>query len=364
MREITVAAAHIAQGNVEQYVQYQGDDEIGALAAAFRELIQYFRTIASAADAISRGDLTVHLQARSAQDILSHSFTRMVGTLRQMSSQMQESTHILTEAIGSIVSSMHQLAATTTETATSVAQTATTVEEVKQTALVSNNKAQEMSEESRQTLEASQQGARSVEEVISGMNHTREQLESIAQRVTELGTQTQTIGDILATVSDLAERSHLLAINASIEAVKAGDAGKGFAVIAQETRGLADQSKQATAQVQRMLTDIRQATETAVFATREGAHSATLGAQRSLLAGDSIHTLTQNLTDSTQAMSQIAASSQQQLIGMDQVATAMATIRQASAQNAAGIQQIQTVTKNLQTVGQTLTALVEQFMLT
>lgn len=364
MREITVAATHIAQGNVEQQVRYHGNDEIGALADAFRELIQYIRTIANAADAISRGDLTVHLPARSEHDILSQSFTRMVGTLRQMSRQTQDSTHVLTEAIGSIVASMHQLAATTTETATSVAQTATTVEEVKQTALVSNNKAQEMSEESRQTLEASQQGVQSVQDVIRGMHHTRDQLESIAQRVAELGTQAQTIGDILATVSDLAERSHLLAINASIQAVKAGDSGKGFSVVAQEIRGLADQSKQATAQVQQMLTDIRQATETAVFATREGAHSATLGAQRSLLAGESIHTLTQNLSASAQAMSQIAASSQQQLVGMDQVATAMAMIKRASAQNAAGIHQVQTVTQNLQTVGQMLTALVEQFVLT
>lgn len=363
MREITVAATHIAQGNVEQQVCYQGNDEMGALAAAFRELIQYFRTIASVADAISHGNLTVQLQARSSQDILSQSFIRMMRTLRQMSGQMQDSTHVLTEAIDSIVASMHQLAATTTETATSVSQTATTVEEVKQTALVSNTKAQQMSEESRQTLEASQQGAQSVQEVISGMHHTRGQLESIAQRVAELGTQAQTIGDILATVNDLAERSHLLAINASIQAVKAGDAGKGFSVVAQEIRGLADQSKQATAQVQQMLADIRHATETAVFATREGAHSATLGAQRSLLAGESIHTLTQNLTESAQAMSQIAASSQQQLVGMDQVATAMAMIRKASAQNAAGIQQVQTVIQNLQAVGQTLTALVEQFVL-
>ena len=364
MRELTAAAAQIARGNVEQHVRYQGRDEIGDLATAFRELIHYFRTMASAADAISKGNLTVELHARSEEDILSHSFLRMVGTLQHMSGQMQESTCILSGAIEKIVSSMQQLAATSAETATSVAETATTVEEVKQTAHVSNRKAQEVSESSHQTLETSQQGQHSVEEAIEGMTHVRNQMESIAQRVAELGAQTQTVGDIIATVNTVAEQSHLLAINAAIEAAKAGDAGKGFAVVAQEVRGLADQSKRATAEVQRILTDIRRAADTAVLVTQQGTRSADLGAQRSLQAGESIRSLTQNITESAQAMMQIAASSQQQLVGMDQVATAMGSIRQASAQSASGLREVEAAARNLQTVGKTLRTLAEQLVLT
>lgn len=363
LTQLTTVATHIARGNVEQHVTYKSHDEIGDLAAAFRELIHYFRTVAGAADAISKGDLTVQLHAHSEHDILSHSFLRMVGTLREMSSQMQQSTRVLAVAIGRIVSAMQQLAATTAETAASVAQTATTVAEVKQTAYVSNQKAQVVSESSNHTLQVSQDGQDSVDEAIAGMHHVREQMEAIAGGVAELGSQTETIGDIITTVNTLAEQSHLLAINAAIEATKAGEAGKGFRVVAQEVRELAERSKSATAQVQQILTDIRRAADVAVGVTQQGTRSADLGAQRSLQAGESIRSLAQNVAESAQAMTQIAVSSQQQLVGLDQVATAMDAINRVSVQNAHGIRQVETAAQNLQTVGHILTTLVEQFVL-
>ena len=144
-------------------------------------------------------------------------------------------------------------------------------------------------------------------------------MESIAQRVAELGTQTETIGDIITTVNTLAEQSHLLAINAAIEAAKAGDAGKGFAVVAQEIRGLADQSKRPR-QKSKDLDGYSSCCRHCGRVTQQGTQAADLGAQRSLQAGESIRALTQNVTESAQALSQIAISSQQQLIGMDRVA--------------------------------------------
>ena len=363
LTQLTAVATHIAQGNIEQHVTYESHDEVGDLATAFRELIHYFRIMAGAADAISKGDLRVQLDARSEHDILSYSFLRMVSTLRDMSGQMQQSTRVLAAAIGEIVSSMQQLAATTVETAASVAQTATTVEEIKQTAYVSNQKAQVVSESSNHTLQISQGGQDSVDDAITGMHHVREQMEAIAGGVAELGSQTEMIGDIITTVSTLSEQSHLLAINAAIEAAKAGEAGKGFRVVAQEVRELAERSKQATAQVQQILTDIRRAADAAVGVTQQGTRSADLGAQRSLQAGESIRSLAQNVTESAQAMTQIAISSQQQLISLDQVAAAMNSIKQVSVQNAEGIRQVQTAAQNLQAVGHILATLVEQFVL-
>src|SRR5205823_8146844 len=106
----------------------------------------------------------------------------------------------------------------------------------------------------------SQTGKKATEGSAEGMNRIRQQMEAIAQSMVRLSEQTQSIGQIIATVDDLAQQSNLLAVNASIEAAKAGDQGKGFAVVAQEVKSLAEQSKQATTQVRSILSDIQKAT--------------------------------------------------------------------------------------------------------
>ena len=102
------------------------------------------------------------------------------------------------------------------------------------------------------------------------MNHIREQMESIADSVVRLSEQGQAISEIIATVNDIAEESNLLAVNAAIEATRAGEFGKGFAVVAQEVKSLAEQSRQATAQVRTILMEVQKATSAAVMATEQG----------------------------------------------------------------------------------------------
>src|SRR5438128_3440680 len=102
------------------------------------------------------------------------------------------------------------------------------------------------------------------------MARSREQMNSIAQIMVRLSEQNQAIGQIIATVDDLAQQSNLLAVNASIEAAKAGEEGKGFSVVAQEVKSLAEQSRQATTQVRAILSDIQKATSAAVMATEQG----------------------------------------------------------------------------------------------
>jgi len=196
------------------------------------------------------------------------------------------------------------------------------------------------------------------------MNRIREQMESISQSVVKLGEQSQVIGDIISAVGEVAEQSNLLAVNAAIEASKAGEQGKGFAVVAQEVKILAGQSKQATAQVRTILGEIQKSANVAVLVTEQGVKSVEVGVQQSLDAGESIRTLAKNITEAAQAVTQIAASSQQQLVGMDQVGVAMQSIKLASEQNANGMRQIQSAAQNLHQVGRTLKELVEQFKVT
>lgn len=285
--------------------------------------------------------------------------------LRQHRNQLEEQvtavrkgTYTLSSSLQQISASLTQMTTSTAETATTVGQTATTVEEVKQSAYVANQKAQEISATSLRTAQVSKVGEQAVEDTIHEMNGVREQMETIAHSVVKLGEQSRTIGNIMTTISDLTEQSNLLAINAAIEAAKAGEAGKGFAVVAQEVRLLAEQSKQATVQVRAMLNDIQQAAQVAIMVTERGTKAVESGVDQSLRAGESIRALSQCITEAVQAMTHIAASSQQQLSGMDQVATAITTIKDASHRNAEGIRQLESSARSLQETGKALTLLL------
>src|SRR5207302_9134131 len=118
--------------------------------------------------------------------------------------------------------------------------------------------------------------------------HIQSQMESIAESIVRLSEQSQSIGEIISTVNDLAEQSNLLAVNAAIEAAKAGEQGKGFTVVAHEVKSLAEQSKQATSQVRAILSDIQRATNGAAMAVEQGAKAVEEGVRQSAEAGRSI----------------------------------------------------------------------------
>jgi methyl-accepting chemotaxis protein len=182
-------------------------------------------------------------------------------------------------------------------------------------------------------------------------------MESIAESIVRLSEQSQNIAEIMLSVNDLAEQSNLLAVNASIEAAKAGEQGKGFAVVAQEVRNLADQSKQATVQVRSILNDIQKATNAAVMVTEQGSKAVDAGVKQSVLAGESVQKLGESIAEAAQAATQIAASSQQQMVGMDQVVQAMENIKVASGQNVASTRQTESAAKNIEELGRKLSEL-------
>ena len=277
---------------------------------------------------------------------------------RTITRQLSESVAQLSSASAEILATTTQVASSAAETSSAVSQTTATVEEVKQTAQVASQKARYVSDSAQKATQTSQAGRKSVEDAIRGMQRIQEQMETIAESIVRLSEQGQVIGEIIASVNDLAEQSNLLAVNAAIEAAKAGEQGKGFVVVAQEIKSLAEQSKQATAQVRTILTDIQKATGAAVLATEQGSKAVEAGVRQSAEAGDSIRLLTDSVTEAAQAATQIAASSQQQMVGMDQVALAMENIKQASLQNVSGTKQAETAAQNLHELGRTLSVMI------
>jgi len=324
------------------------------------------RELSRAADRVAAGDLTVNVpEDKRADEVgtLVRAFRAMVESLRRLTRDIHEGVGVLASSSSEILATTTQVASSAAETAAAVSEATATVEEVKQTAQVATEKTKYVSESAQKVAQVSHSGKKSVEETVQGMQRIQEQMESIAESIVRLSEQSQAIGEIIATVNDLADQSNLLAVNAAIEAAKAGEQGKGFAVVAQEIKSLAEQSRQATAQVRTILSDIQKATSAAVMAAEQGSKAVEAGVKQSGEAGESIRLLADSVTEAAQAATQIAASSQQQMVGMDQTALAMENIKQASVQNVAGTKQAEATAHNLNELGQKLKQLVAVYRL-
>ena len=317
-------------------VEIAGQDEIGQLTDAFNRML---------------GEI------QSGQDTIQKAHQSLLSQTKQI----MEGVGVLSSSAKQILAFSTQVAANATETSASVTETTATVGEVRQTVQMTTQNARNVAEGSVKASQISQAGQKAAEEAAEGMRRIRQQMDSIAESMLRLSEQGQAIQQIIATVEDLAAQSNLLAVNASIEAAKAGEQGKGFAVVAQEVRSLAEQSKQATTQVRAILKDIQKATSVAVMSTEQGTRVVETGVKQSTQAGESIMILARSVSEGAQAVTHIAASSQQQLVGMDQVASAMQSIKAAAAQNVESARELETSAQHLNDLGQKLRELVAHY---
>ena len=358
---ISDIAGRISLGDLSQEIIINQKDEIGKLAESFKIMQKSMREKAVQAKAIADGNLKISVNPLSDEDAMGTAFKIMVERLRSQINEITEGINVLASSTSEIMASVTQIASSASETATSVSETTTTVEEVKQTAEVSNHKAKEVSESAIKTTEISKEGTKAINNTIEGMNRVKQQMESIANMVVSLSEQSQAVGEITATVNDLAEQSNLLAVNAAIESAKAGEQGKGFTVVAQEIKNLAERSKEATTQVGSILKDIQKSVSSAVMATEEGGKAVEEGLKLTNISGETIKTLSESVDEAANVMIQIAASSQQQLEGMDQMVSAMENIKESSVQAAASTQQSANSVNELKKLGDKLKELMNQY---
>jgi methyl-accepting chemotaxis protein len=318
-------------------------DELGILTDAFNQML---------------GDIEERTDAaQEANDSLKGANE----SLRVQAGEMRDAAAVLASSTSEIVAATRQLAGSATDAASAVSEATATVEEVRQASQLSSERARHVSSQAQTAVEVAKGGKLAVNTTIEGMNTIRGQMASIAQSILGLSAQSQAIGEIIASVDDLAVQSKLLAVNAAIEAAKAGEGGKGFSVVAQEVKLLAEQSKQATMKVRGILSDIQEATTSAVLTTEQGSKAVEAGVRQSSSAGESIGALAESIAGAAQAATQIAATSQQQFVGMDQVAAAMGNIKAASAQAVLSTRQTEAAAQQLQELGRKLTDLVERF---
>ena len=340
-------------------------DEIGEIERAFRSMVNhYIMPMADRARQMASGDLSIEIKPRSERDELGNAFATMIKGLRVITVRLRQSTANITTATQQISTATAEQSTTATEQAAAVAETTSSLEEVRQTSEQSAERAQMVSDMAGNSLQLADRGLQAIQKTEEGMRSLKEQVRTIAETILALSEQTQQIGEIIATVNDIADQSNLLALNAAMEAARAGEAGRGFAVVASEVRNLAEQSRQATGQVKSILGDIQKAANTAVMVTEQGSKRAETGVELAQSTGEAIRAIREHTQRVNQAAQQIAASARQQLAGMDQITRAVENINVGASQTQTGMRQVEVAARNLNDLAAQLSDVVQQYKLT
>ena len=244
---------------------------------------------------------------------------------------------------GQLLDATEQQSRKITEAGDSVLGMASSMTEVSDHALESARVA-------RQSLDAAQKGAVAVANSIKGMNEIREQIQETSKRIKRLGESSQEIGEIVELISDITEQTNVLALNAAIQAASAGEAGRGFTVVAEEVQRLAERSGEATKQIAAIVKTIQSDTHNAVLAMENSTRNVVDGARLSDAAGQALAEISSVSSDLTHLIENISSDTQRQSDSAKQVAENMQSILFITDQTTAGTKQTATSIEELSTL--------------
>lgn len=344
-----------------RYMQY-GLLVLGILAAILisfytsHSILHYINIFRSQSKRIASGDLTqrVAVSSHDEMGMLGEDLNNMTERLSNINKQITESCHNMVSMLTEVKHAVDSQSAGASEQASSINQITASLEEIEKSAAQTMQKAKALGEVAERTRTKGELGLDAVEQSINGMKNVRDKVQTIAQTILDLSNQTQQVGEITAVVNTLAQQSKMLALNASIEAAKAGEAGKGFAVVAAEVKNLAEQSEQSTTQVQKILEDIRHATEKAVMAMEEGTKGVDAGTGLVEQTGEIVRSLNDVIHEATIASQQIEAAIRQEGIGIEQITAGMNEINQVTSSSVASVKQTTEAIDNLGSIANTL----------
>jgi methyl-accepting chemotaxis protein len=347
---MTVAREIGDSGDLDQNIDIHRNDEIGALATTFNNMVAYLKEMAGVSMAVAEGDLTVEVVPRSKRDTLGHAFLRMshglqelVRTTRDSAGQVSagsnqvagaadESAKVSVQAssaIEEVTSTMHEMSINvqnvvknTQVQASSVAETSASIDEMVTSIQRVADTAKVLLDIANRSREEVMTGIQTMEKATDGLNRTNVAIQSSAEIINVLGHRADDIGKIIEVIDDLAEQTNLLALNAAIEAARAGEHGLGFAVVADEVRKLAEKSTQSTKEIADLIQSIqreaRQAVENMERSTRIVEEGLSLGND----LGSALHKISNVVTEVYKFSQEIGAATNEQSVGSSQIAKA------------------------------------------
>lgn len=278
---------------------------------------------------------------------------------RSLSSQIASVVRHIQSSSTELQAAATQQAASAKESATSMAEITTTISELLATSRQIAESAQQVAVIADQTAGAARSGDSTVHAANESIASIRAQVDLIVQHTLELGRKSQQIGAVLDIVSELAEQTNILAINATIEAAGAGEAGARFSVVADEIRKLADRVSGSAKEIRALIEDVRGAVNTTVMATETGSKAVDAGTREFALVASAFGEIAGMVITATQASREIELSTKQQATAVEQVNLAVGSTAQAARETEVGLGQTLQTAAQLSTLSHDLLRLVQ-----
>jgi len=242
-----------------------------------------------------------------------------------------------------------------------ITNTSSAVEELTVSMKQVSNNAEASAEAARRALDAAEQGNRAVRDTLDGMQRIRSSVQATARKIKSLGDRSLEISEIINVINDITEQTNLLALNAAIEAARAGEAGRGFAVVADEVRKLAEHSRTATKDIAALIKAIQAETNEAVVVMEEGTKEVEVGAGLADQAGKALEAISSVVRQSAELVQEISLASKQQVRGTEGVANAMQIISGITRQTSQSAKQAAGTVGNLVKLSEQLVDALSQF---
>ncbi len=354
-------ATAMAQGDIQQKIDIDGKDEIGELGRSFAALSGYLNEMSDAARRIANRDLTVTIEPKSERDVLGQSFRTMAANLSQVVQQLGASAGQLVEAAAMISDSSANISDGVRSQAEQITQVSSAVEQMTATIQESSQNATEASQASQNASRSATAGGEIVTNTIQGMQKINEVVRSSAESIAELAKSADQIGQIISVIDDIADQTNLLALNAAIEAARAGEQGRGFAVVADEVRKLAERTGKATGEISGMIKGIQQQTESAVASMESGVQEVDRGRELVDTAGGSLSEIVSESQKVLDMIQQMATAAEEQAAAAEQISKTIGNISEGTDNTARGSEQSAEAARKLNEQAEDLNKIVAQF---
>lgn len=374
LRKLIVELKTLTGASFEGRLNYRA--EPGMHKGEFREIITGVNATLDAAilpindsikviEQMARGDFGIRINEnyRGEHQKLKENINRLADSMSGILKEVSEAIEATASASGQISTSTEEMSAGAQEQSQQTVEVAGAVEEMTRTIMETTQNASVAAQTSRNAGSVATDGGKSVSETIEGMNRIANVVKKSAETVRDLGKSSDEIGEIIQVIEDIADQTNLLALNAAIEAARAGEQGRGFAVVADEVRKLAERTTKATKEITQMIKQIQIDTVGAVNSMQEGTEEVEKGIKLADKSGKSLQEIITETQKVVDIITQVAAASEQQSVASEQISRNIEAINTVTQETASGIQQIASSSENLNRLTNNLERLVSRFKL-